>query len=226
MKNNKITLYRDYNTNEVDYAKIDNHTDTCCFGSNFRPTFITDQVCQVHSYHESYKVIPDVPVIIVCTAYDDSSLGQTYIITIHQGLCFGKSTKNSLLSPKQIRSYGISLYDDPYNPYMSLCMELRTDKGELFEIPFEIKGSFFVFKKRVPTDTEIRNYKYIMLTKKEAEKSLKIFNEDVGVPNHITVDDTKAHVSHNTEFVRKIVLRIPIFIELNHIPPIRILPKR
>ena len=39
-----------------------------------------------------------------------------------------------------------------------------------------------------------------MKSEKEAGKSLKTFNEDVGVPNHITVDGAKVQVSPNADF--------------------------
>ena len=157
-------LYSDFSVNQVGYAEIDNHADTCCFGANFRPTFITDQVCEVSPYHESYESISNVPVVSACTAYDDPTSGQTYIINIHQGLWFGKTMKNSLISPNQIRSFGIPLCDDPYDPHRSLGMKVYTSNDESVNIPFELNGSFAVFKTRVPTDEEMTNYKQITLT--------------------------------------------------------------
>lgn len=145
-------LYSDFTVNQVGYAEIDNHADTCCFGANFRPTFITDQVCEVSPYHESYDSISNVPVVSACTAYDDPISGQTYIINIHQGLWFGKSMKNSLISPNQVRSFGIPLCDDPFDPYRSLGMKVYTSNDESVEIPFELNGSFVAFRTRVPTD--------------------------------------------------------------------------
>ena len=157
-------LYSDYTVNQVGYAEIDNHADTCCFGANFRPTFITDQVCEVSPYHESYESISNVPVVSACTAYDDPISGQTYIINIHQGLWFGKSMKNSLISPNQIRSFGIPLCDDPYDPHRSLGMKVYTSNDESVNIPFELNSSFTVFKTRVPTDEEMKAYQQITLT--------------------------------------------------------------
>ena len=84
--NLSVDISKDYNTGTVANIEIDNHADTCCLGSNFRPTFITDQVCEVHPYHTSYDAIKNVQVVSGCTAYDDLSSGRTFILTIHQTL--------------------------------------------------------------------------------------------------------------------------------------------
>ena len=39
-----------------------------------------------------------------------------------------------------------------------------------------------------------------MKSEKEAGRSLKTFHEDMGVPNHITVDGAKAQVMPNTDY--------------------------
>ena len=52
-----VDISKDYNTGQVANIEVDNHADTCCLGSNFRPTFITDQICEVHPYHTSYEAI-------------------------------------------------------------------------------------------------------------------------------------------------------------------------
>ena len=42
-----------------------------------------------------------------------------------------------------------------------------------------------------------------MKSAKKAGRSLKTFNEDVGVPNHITVDGVKVQVAPNTDFAKQ-----------------------
>ena len=43
-----IDISKDYNTGQITNIEVNNHADTCCLGSNFRPTFITDQICDNH----------------------------------------------------------------------------------------------------------------------------------------------------------------------------------
>ena len=38
-----------------------------------------------------------------------------------------------------------------------------------------------------------------MKSEKEARRALKMFNEEVGVPNHLTVDGSKAQTEHNSD---------------------------
>ena len=108
--------------NKVGCNNIDNHADTCCLGQNFRPTYITDQVCEVTPYHQSYSPIKDVPVVSACTAWDNPHSGETILLQINQGLWFGKSMVNSLFCPNQIRVNGISLCDDPFDKFRDLGM--------------------------------------------------------------------------------------------------------
>jgi hypothetical protein len=44
-------------------------------------------------------------------------MGEHYILEYHQGLWFGEKLPNSLINPNQSRVYGISLCDDPFDPF-------------------------------------------------------------------------------------------------------------
>ena len=72
--------------------------------------------------------------------------------------------KNSLISPNQIRSFGIPLCDDPYDSYRSFGMKVHTSNDEPLDIPFKLNGSFAAFKTRIPTDEEMTKYQEITLT--------------------------------------------------------------
>ena len=109
------------NENHVARIEIDNHADTCCFGSNFIPTYFTGQVCDVSPFTSEYDPMPNVKVAGACTAWDDPVSGRTIILEFHQGLWFGTKLANSLISnPNQCRVYGISICDDPFDPNRSL----------------------------------------------------------------------------------------------------------
>lgn len=55
------------------------------------------------------------------------------------------------MDTNQCRSFGISLCDDPTDPYRPLGIQITED---MF-IPFTMKGSTCGFESRCPTDTEI-----------------------------------------------------------------------
>ena len=147
--------------NRVARCEMDNHADTCCFGSNFRPTFITDQVCDVFPFHDGYEPQRKVPVVTAVTAWDDPDTGEAFILEFHQGLWFGSTLQHSLINPNQCRAYGISICDDPYDPYRELEI---VDNVTETKIPLDIEGAIIGVTTRVPTDQELSDCIYIVMT--------------------------------------------------------------
>jgi hypothetical protein len=119
-------------------SEIDNHADTCCFGSNFTPLYFTGQVCDVSPFTDSYDAMQNVEVCAAATAWDHPMTGQTYVLEIHQGLWFGTKLPNSLINPNQCRMFGINLCDDPFDPYRKLEIH---DPETGVRIPLAMHGS-------------------------------------------------------------------------------------
>ena len=159
-----VDISKDYSTVQVANIEVDNHADTCYLGSNFRPAFITDQICEDQPYHTNYEAIKNVQVVSGSTTYDDFLTGRTFILTTHQALWFGSTMKNSLISLNQIRTNGIPLCDDHFDPNKKLGMEVFIDFGEEIHIPFVLDGIFCAIKTRVPTDNEMKSCMHIDLT--------------------------------------------------------------
>ena len=63
-------------------------------------------------------------------------------------LWFGTALKNSLINPNQIRAYGLSINNDPFNANK---LDIYTE--ELF-IPFDTTGTVVHFESCVPTERE------------------------------------------------------------------------
>ena len=141
--------------------EMDNHADTCCFGSNFMPIYFTGQVCDVSPFMGTYKPTPDVQVASACTAYDDLQSGAITILEFHQGLWFGTKLTNSLISPNQCRAFGISICDDPYDPYRKLSI---FDPLMDIEIPMQMSGTIVYVPTRVPMWQEIKDCPHIVMT--------------------------------------------------------------
>jgi hypothetical protein len=91
--------------------------NTCCFGANFTPLYFTGQVCDVSPFTDTYDALQNIEVCAATTAWDHPENGRTYILEYHQGLWFSEKLPNSLINPNQSRVYGISLCDDPFDPF-------------------------------------------------------------------------------------------------------------
>ena len=142
-------------------TEIDNHADTCCFGKNFIPLYFTGQVCEVQPFLDEYESVHNVEVCSAATAFDDSETGATVILVFNQGLWFGSKMSHSLINPNQCRSFGISLCDDPFDPYRKLSIyDPHTDTT----IPLSMRGTICSFITRIPTPDELANCLHITLT--------------------------------------------------------------
>jgi hypothetical protein len=150
--------------NMVSRSEIDNHADTCCFGSNFTPLYFTAQFCDVSPFTDSYEAMQNVEVCSAAMAWDHPENGQTYILEYHQGLWFGGKLSHSLINPNQSRVFGISLCDDPFDPYRKL--EIRDPETGMV-IPLSMHGKTCYFDSRVPSKFELDNCPHIVMTNNE-----------------------------------------------------------
>ena len=138
-------------------SEIDNHADTHCFGENFIPFAWSGLECDVSPFLDEYDAIDRVSICAGATAYTLPN-GNTVILIFGQGLWFGSRMQKSLINPNQCRSFGISVCDDPTDPYRSLGFQA----DDVF-IPMEMKGTTTVFTSRTPTPEEMDTCpKYIM----------------------------------------------------------------
>ena len=138
----------------------DSHADTCALGSNFLLVETTEWTCTVQPFHEDYAAQDNIPVVTGATAYDDPATGETVILIFHQSLWFGPSLENSLICPQQVRSYGVSMCDDPYDPNRSLGMVC--DDGT--EIPFNVRNSMIGITTRCPSLQEYESCRHLVMT--------------------------------------------------------------
>lgn len=155
-------------TRQVAWNEIDTRAESCVFGRNFRPTQYTDQVCNVHGFHPSSPPLLDVPIVTACTALDLEH--ETIILEIHQGL-YLPELENSLINPNQIRAFGITLCDDPYDPYRALGFhDPLTDTF----VPFQAEDTFIGWQSRPPTDHELATCRYVVLTSDQPWMGLSV----------------------------------------------------
>ena len=105
--------------------------------------------------YEPRRNVPVAKCATVYTCYD----GQLYLFVADQVLWFGASMPNSLINTHQIRAFGLSLCDDPWDPNREIGM----DTGELF-VPFYTEKWNVLFESRVPSEWELNNLHVIEQT--------------------------------------------------------------
>ena len=122
---------------------------------------MTDQVCDVSPFIDDYKPLSSVPIVTACTAWDNPNTGQTFILEFHQSLWFGSKLENSLINPNQCRNYGVSICDDPFDPNRSLSIYDHITEQD---ISLYMEGSTACLDTRVPSDKELEDCIYIVMT--------------------------------------------------------------
>ena len=139
--------------------EIDNHADTICAGPNWRLLELSGEFCSVTPFSSDYQPKTNVPVGKCATVYTCPNSGQSVLLVADQVLWFGAGLHCSLLNPHQIRSFGHSLCDDPWDPHRAIGL----DVGDVF-IPFMASGPNLYFETRVPSDWEMSHLQVIELT--------------------------------------------------------------
>jgi hypothetical protein len=140
--------------------ELDTNADTCCLGKNFIVLQSTYRTADVYAYDTSIQPIENVPIVTAATAYDDVTTGDTTILVFNESLYYGERLDHSLINPNQIRSYGIPLWDNPFDPNHDLSIEVHADLA----ISLRAYGTKVGFTTRVPTPDELRDCQHIQMT--------------------------------------------------------------
>jgi hypothetical protein len=100
--------------------ECDSNANTCVLGKNFKLIELTGRVADVYGYkgdeHDAIHILSGV------TAYDHPQHG-TILLTIHQALWYGTKMDHSLINPNQLRSYGVPVWDNPFDPTRDINIE-------------------------------------------------------------------------------------------------------
>ena len=107
---------------------LDSHADTCCMGMTARIIEYTGQTCDVTPFSAEYMAMKDILIVKARTAYDDSKMGETYILVLAQLLYLGDKLENSLLCPNQLQAHGVVVDDVP--------LHLSTDEKVMHSLYF------------------------------------------------------------------------------------------
>ncbi len=143
-------------------CEFDTRADTCCAGHNCRPIYYTGQQCEVQGFHDDFSPVTNVPIATVATTWSDPITGQGFILILHEVLYFGSSMNHSLINPNQLRHYGITVYDNPYDRAPDRALRIEVDDDN--QIPLYSQGSTIFFTSRYPSNDELETYPHVVLT--------------------------------------------------------------
>ena len=131
--------------------ELDSNADTTVMGTNFALLSLTRRVADVYAFDPNLPPTA-IPIATGATIYDHPA-GFPILLIIHEALWYGSHLNHSLINPNQIRSYGIPLWDNPFDRDHPLAMEPSPD----VTIPFHTSGTKIYFTSRVPTTHELQD---------------------------------------------------------------------
>jgi hypothetical protein len=152
-------------TYKVAFAELNSHADTVVAGSSCRVLEMTQKCCDVYPYSSQYDPIRNVPIAKVATAYDHPMTGETLILVFSQALYMGDSMEHTLVCPNQVRYNGVVIDDVPrhlsYNKSSTHSIFFPDND---VRIPLQLNGIISCFQTRLPSDREIQNCRWLVVT--------------------------------------------------------------
>ena len=122
--------------------EMDSRADTSCAGANFHIIQDTGYVCDVQPFHPSSKAVQDIP-IGTCATVVTVEDSRDVLLVGHEMLYFGNWMRRTLINPKQLRHFGISVRDD-YTREKEEGFGITV--GDMIHIPFEMEGVTIYFE--------------------------------------------------------------------------------
>jgi hypothetical protein len=140
--------------------EMDSHADTTVCGGNCSIIYYTGKQCDVTPYTDAYEAIKSVPIVRAGTAYDHPETGETFIIVFNEAIWMGDKMDHTLVNPNQLRSYGITVQD---NPFAAAPTFISTEDNE-FSLPLSCSGTILMAATRTPTDRELNTCPHVVLS--------------------------------------------------------------
>ena len=141
--------------------EMDSHADTIVCGSNCVIMPYTGKECDVTPCTDAYEAISNVPIVQAATAYDNPETGECTILIFNEAIWMGDKMDHTLVNPNQLRSFGITVQDDPYSGAPTFI----STEGNEFTMPLWSKGTTLGVSTRTPTEQELQeNQPHIILS--------------------------------------------------------------
>jgi len=183
-------------------AELDSHADTVVAGSTCRILELTNQSCEVYPYSDHYEPVTNVPIAKVATAYDHPVSGETYVLVFGQALYMGDHMEHTLICPNQARTNGVIVDDIPKH----LSHDNKSTHSIYFpsedvRLPLYLKGIISYLPTRYPTNDEINNCKWLIVTSDEAWNPY----DDTFAEQESTYDNYHTYPVHRQKDEREIM---------------------
>ena len=78
--------------------------------------------CDVAPYTGAYEKIKAVPIVQADTEYNNPEIGGTMILIPNRAIYMGATMDQTLVNPKQLRAYGMTLQENPFSE-APICIE-------------------------------------------------------------------------------------------------------
>ena len=140
--------------------ELDSHADTIVCGANCSIIHYTGKECDVSPYTDTYEAIKSVPIVRAGTAFDHPETGVTFIFVFNEAIWMGDKMDHTLVNPNQLRSYGITVQD---NPFSDSPIFISTEGNE-FVLPLSCRGTILSAKTRTPTERELQTCEHIVMS--------------------------------------------------------------
>ena len=144
--------------------ELDSHADTIVLGRNCIVLAHTGRECDVSPYTDSYESIKGVSIVTGATAWTCQVTGETCILVFNEALWMGEVLEHSLLNPNQMRHYGVTVQDNPFDK-RGIYLE---EEEESEKIPLQSEGTTIYLTTRTPTERELHECCHITLSSKAA----------------------------------------------------------
>jgi hypothetical protein len=151
---------RSSNLKHKNRSELDSHADTCLAGAN---TVLIGDDGRTTSVCSSINDIYDNVTIGTVATYWISDDGTPYILIIHEALYFGDKVKITLLTPNQMRHFGLVVDDVPRQFDLSSTHSIY-DPVSRVRIPLSLNGVCSGFTSYKPTAKQLRTTARIYLT--------------------------------------------------------------
>ena len=138
--------------------KLDTHTDMTVLGSNCVILSYTGKECEVSPYSSEYEAVWNVPVVTGATVWMNTTDGMANLLTFHEPLWMGDKLDHMLVDPNQLRAYGVSIQDNPFdtNP-----LSITTDDAS---VELYLERTIICGDTRTPTESELGQLPRLILT--------------------------------------------------------------
>ena len=140
------------------HIELDTHADTTVLGSNCVVLSYTGKECEVFPYSSQCEAVQNVPVVTGATVWTNAADGTAYLLIFRESLWMGDKLDHTLVNPNQLRAYGVSVQD---NPFDTKPLSITTDD---VSVELYSEGTIICGDTRTPTESELSQLPRLILT--------------------------------------------------------------